>query len=187
MSKNSFWYRTATLLLLGGTLGLMPAAAQPTPRFEAVKVGAFSPAVDSLLTQALAILNQHFFSAEFKRKLLATPMKRTQGLTPAQVYERVTRPNLNGNVVMRLTVYTDKAGGEVGVTTTNASGTLTSTFEGYVTRNGAKCYAAHLAHEYCHWVGFTHPKYSLLGNTKARSVPYAVGDLLAEHLDASCP
>ena len=171
-------------------LGASDAAAVPVVRFEAEKVGGFPPPTDALLDEAIALLNQRFFSAEFKDILLKADMKITLGLTPEQVYERITAPNTtDGRIVMRLAVYPDYAGGgEVGVTTTEADGQhLTSTFAGYITQNGAKCYAAQLAHEYCHWVGFTHPRFRFIGNKQHLSVPYVVGDLFAEFLGADCP
>ena len=159
-------------------------------RFEADKVGLFPPPTAALLDEAIRLLNQNFFSDGFRTKVQTPSLCGTLGLTPKEVYDHLATPNASDNrIVLRLSVYpNDAGGGEVGVTSTDRNGRqLTSTYQQYIETNGAKCYAAHLAHEYCHWQGFRHPKYQVFGRHKAHSVPYMVGDLFAEYVGADCP
>lgn len=182
----TYWF---LILASCGLLATTPARGQAPTQFKVVKAGGFSPVTDSLLTQALLLLNQHFFSPEFEQEIIKARMKITLGLTPAQIRARITAPDAGNSILMRLEVYPAYAGGdEVGVTISNPDGShLTRTYEGYILEHGAKCYAAHLAHEYCHWVGFWHPRFKFLGNRKRLSVPYVIGDLLAARLGADCP
>ena len=181
--------RHIVLLLALPTL----AFAQSTPRFTVVKVGPFPPAADTLLQQAVRILNQNYFSDAFRQRvaqahMLGTKLDRRK-LTAAQVYARVTHPNQAGTIVMRVALAPQAEGDkEVGITVMRGGDTLTTTHLTYIQTNGPACYAAHLAHEYCHWRGFTHPFWDvpLVGRQK-QFVPYVVGDLFADYLGAKCP
>ncbi len=165
------------------------AAGVPTVQFEAQKIAGFTPATEQALDQAIVFLNDHFFSAGFRTQIVNASTFFRNGLTPQQVYDALMPPNdlARNRIVLRLSVYdTYAGGGEVGVTTHDDRGLyLTSTYQKYILENGAKCYAAHLAHEYCHWRGFL--DLGLFARIKHRSVPYVVGDLFAEYLGADCP
>lgn len=88
----------------------------------------------------------------------------------------------NDTMDLILETYPDQDGDNIG--TTYGSKRIISS-EAYILRNGARCYAAHIIHEYCHTIGknkigFGHHHRVLSKKQrrkKCQSVPYIIGDL----------
>lgn len=176
------WVQSFVLLLL-----VTSASAQRTAVQVDYKSG-FNHETDSILQVALHLLDSIVNTDSFAARMNSATFKRNNGLSNKEILDRYRSGNENGvadNIInLRLDVYPGYAGGgEVGHTTGD---NVTHTYQEYITRNGAACYAAHLAHEYAHVLGFSHPRFRFLGNTKALSVPYVIGDIVAGLLGAKC-
>ena len=168
--------------------------AQSNNHYTSVKVDSkkgFDNVTDSVLKEAIRLLELTINSDEFKSQILSSKFSRNKGYSNSQISDLFKQGDEYGNnidyiVNLNLEIYSDYAGGgEVGVTTLKDH--VTHTYNKYIIDNGAACYAAHLAHEYCHVLGFTHPKYHFLGKEKKQSVPYVIGNIVSSILKVSCP
>ncbi|PSK91247.1 hypothetical protein [Taibaiella chishuiensis] len=176
------------LLACAGT-----ALGQPTRVRVDYKDG-FDKTTDSMLTVAVRLIDSVVNSDLFAQKVKQASFKRNQNKTNEAILAMIRNGTAPGNpdhvIHLKVAVYNKYAGGgEVGVTVydTKMKTYITRTFRGYIMANGAACYAAHLMHEYCHVMGFTHPKLKFLGHAKAKSVPYVIGDIVADILGVKCP
>ena len=108
-------------------------------------------------------------------------------LSGKEIHKEVANDTIN----LILETYPDQNGDNIG--TTYNSKTISSS-EAYILRNGARCYAAHIIHEYCHTIrpgrfgfGHRHTVYTRKQRRqKCQSVPYIIGDL-ARKILASKP
>lgn len=178
----------AALILSVLTLLFFVSSAQRTIVQVDYKKG-FNNETDSILKVAVRLLDSVINSDKFAEKVHAATFKRNKDSSNDAILQLIRSGKEDDKadyiVNLKLEVYYDYAGGsEVGNTTAD---NITHTYQEYITKNGAACYAAHIAHEYCHVLGFTHPKFHFLGNVKASSVPYVIGDIVAEILGAECP
>lgn len=135
----------------------------------------FDPQTDAILNDAVRLLEQTMNSPQFASEMAATFFRETGGLSSQQVLDKLLAgSNKNGTIILNLDLYNNPEGGnEVGHTDAN---NIIHTYRNYVLQYGAPCYAAHLAHEYCHTLGFTHN--FPFGRRKHQTVPYLVGDIV---------
>lgn len=148
----------------------------------------FTPETNRILEEAIVLMDSVVNTATFRDKLLAARLEKTNGHSNAQILEmilqgrEVKRPQADYVIDFTLETYSDDRGDNIG-STFNQERIVTS--DKYISSRGARCYASHLLHEYCHTLGFSHPHSFLFfgrKRKKCRSVPYVVGNIVRELL-----
>jgi hypothetical protein len=137
-----------------------------------------------ILEEALLLIEQIINSNEFKKAVSEASYRDNKNLSGKEILEMILQgTEVHSNEIdyemdFILSTYPGQSGDNVGST---YGGTRIETSQSYIRRNGAKYYAAHLIHEYCHTLGFTHIHKTLgLKSRKRRkqnSVPYKVGSI----------
>lgn len=181
-------YMKAAYLFLFFWSATLATSAQNHLHVNLISAKYFSPKADSILRVALPLIDSVLNAPAFKEGILIARFVNTQGLTNEEIWNliatgrEVYNGTANGAVDLILETYPDQNGNNIG--TTYGSKRIVSS-EAYILRNGAKCYAAHLIHEYCHTIGkgtigFGH-RHKVLNKKqrreKCQSVPYIIGDL----------
>jgi hypothetical protein len=149
--------------------------------------GFVTPELTAMAQQALIIFDTIINSNDFREQFLEKGFVRKQRYSTKEIYQLIhsgveyeTQPD---NVInLKMQVYPEYNGGsEVGKTVNG----IIMTYAGYIRENGVGCYAAHLIHEYCHVVGFSHA--FLRMPLRNRTVPYRAGEIAEKILKISCP
>jgi len=148
----------------------------------------FSPKADSILNIALPLIDSVINTNTFREGILTAKFINNQNQTNTDILtlflsgKEVHLGSANDTMDLILETYPDQNGDNIG--TTYGSKRIVSS-EAYILRNGARCYAAHIIHEYCHTIGkstigFGH-RHRVLSKKqrreKCQSVPYIIGDL----------
>lgn len=148
----------------------------------------FSQQADSVLNIALQLVDSVINTQEFKEGILKAKFARNNNLSNTEILslflsgQEVYQKKANDTMDLILETYPDQKGDNIGTT---YSSTRIVSSEAYILRNGARCYAAHIIHEYCHTIGvektgFQH-RHKVLSKKqrkeKCQSVPYVIGDL----------
>ncbi|MGB8192788.1 MAG: hypothetical protein WCF67_12750 [Chitinophagaceae bacterium] len=148
----------------------------------------FNQKIDSILNAALPLIDSVINTQAFKDGILNAKFLYSQNLSNQEILDlflsgkEVHTSQANDTIDLILETYPDQNGDNIG--TTHGSERIVSS-EAYILRNGARCYAAHIIHEYCHTIGkgsagFEH-RHRVLSKKqrrqKCQSVPYIIGDL----------
>jgi hypothetical protein len=148
----------------------------------------FTPEMDSILSIALPLIDSVINTQAFRDGILKARFVNARGVSNTEIYEmyvsgkEVKSNAANDTMDLYLETYPDQNGDNIG--TTYGSRRIVSS-QAYIRRNGARCYAAHLIHEYTHTIGigttgFGH-RHRVLSRRqrreKCQSVPYIIGDL----------
>jgi hypothetical protein len=148
----------------------------------------FSQKADSILSIAIPLVDSVINSIEFREGILNAKFINNQNLSNTEILalflsgKEVHFNVPNDTMDLVLETYPDQNGDNIG--TTYGSKRIVSS-EAYILRNGARCYASHIIHEYCHTIGkgtigFGH-RHRVLSKRqrreKCQSVPYIIGDL----------
>jgi hypothetical protein len=159
----------------------------------------FTPSADSILQKALPLIDSVVNTPAFQQAVLTAIFTDNQGLSNEEILEMFLsgteshRPRPNDTIDLVLETYLDQRGDNIG-STFNAKTIISS--RAYMQQRGARCYAAHLIHEYCHTLGritgqgFTH-LHRIRGSKKRKrlkcqSVPYIIGDIARRLLGVTC-
>lgn len=148
----------------------------------------FSRQADSLLNLALPLIDSVVNSMAFREGILNAKFVNNENLSNVEILsliltgKEVHFHRSNDTMDLFLETYPDQSGDNIG--TTYDSKRIVSS-EAYIIRNGERCYAAHIIHEYCHTIGngrygFSHRHRVLTRRQrreKCQSVPYIIGDL----------
>ncbi len=148
----------------------------------------FTHETDSILSVALPLIDSVVNTAAFRQGIFNARFRENKGLSNQTILnlflggKEVSSPIANDTIDLYLETYPDQRGDNIG--STFNSHTIVSS-QAYILRKGARCYAAHIVHEYCHTIGngkigFEHPHNTFWpGNKrkKCQSVPYIIGDL----------
>lgn len=154
----------------------------------------FSPKADSILKVALPLIDSVINTNTFREGILNGKFLNNQNLSNSEILtlflsgKEIFTNNANDTLDLILETYPDQKGDNIG-TTYNSKRIVSS--EAYILRNGARCYAAHIIHEYCHTIGranigFSH-RHTVMTKKqrreKCQSVPYIIGDLARKILN----
>ena len=148
----------------------------------------FSQKADSILNLALPLIDSVINTLTFKAGILNSKFLNNKNLSNTEILDlflsgkEVHSTGANGTMDLILETYPDQKGDNIG--TTYGSRRIVSS-EAYILRNGARCYAAHIIHEYCHTIGYDTTGFGHHHSTwtkkrkreKCQSVPYIIGDL----------
>ncbi len=148
----------------------------------------FSPKADSILMIALPLIDSVINTVTFSEGILNAKFINNQNLSQKDILKlflsgkEVHFNSANDTMDLVLETYPDQNGDNIG--TTYGSYRIVSS-EAYILRNGARCYAAHIIHEYCHTIGASNDGFSHRHRVfskkhrreKCQSVPYIIGDL----------
>lgn len=175
--------------------GFQNAIAQHTPgniNLTIANTGPVPPGYQRLMAEAAQWLNvalndPNFQSMvkgkEYDSQKLSSYYYFPRGTSSIEVFEA-----LFNNKTTDITIYFElspaqnrryKRFGTLGITTLKGYHTKTMTYwldTTFSSSEGAKEYASHLAHEYCHMVGFSDRKRRPSGHRNV--VPYAIGDMV---------
>lgn len=164
------------------------AVGQPHTYVHLVSKKNFSPKADSILNIALPLIDSVINTLAFGEGILNAKFINTQNQLNTDILtlflsgKEIHFNHANDTIDLVLETYPDQNGDNIG--TTYGSKRIVSS-EAYILRNGARCYAAHIIHEYCHTIGngsigFGH-RHRVLSKKqrreKCQSVPYIIGDL----------
>jgi len=148
----------------------------------------FSQKADSILNIALPLIDSIINTLVFRDGILNAKFINNQNQSNTDILtlflsgKEVHFNDANDTIDLVLETYPDQNGDNIG--TTYGSKHIVSS-EAYIIRNGARCYAAHIIHEYCHTIGFgtigfghRHKVWSKKQRReKCQSVPYVIGEL----------
>lgn len=131
------------------------------------------------LDSAIIILEQIVNDSSFENSIKKTKYTRKKGMSNEDIYNLIKtgqeEETVPDNVInLKLMVYNNEKN-EVGHTD---GGDTIHTHKGYILKNLASLYAAHLLHEYCHVLGFRHAYLRM--PFRYMTVPYRVGTIVAE-------
>lgn len=166
----------------------MYSYGQQHTKVHVVEKNNFSAKADSILNVAIPLLDSVINSKAFQEGILIAKFIGNQRLSNDDILtlfktgKEVHGNGANDTMDLILETYPDQNGDNIG--TTYGSRRIVSS-EAYIIRNGARCYAAHIIHEYCHTIGrdsigFSH-RHNVFSKKqrreKCQSVPYIIGDL----------
>ncbi len=203
MQPKVFYYSRNFLLavLICPTLFLLTSLAKAQNQIQTshtsikiLKRQNFTPKTDSILQKAVFLIDSIVNTAGFRNAVLAAQFVNTKGCTNEEIRflflkgHEVFKPFDNDTLEFELSVYPDQNGDNIG-TTYHSKRIETS--EKFILKNGAKCYAAHLIHEYCHTIGYDGLGFAHIHNTsngrkqeKCSSVPYVMGEIARRLLNS---
>jgi hypothetical protein len=173
-------------LLLSVCLMVLVLSSYAQTRIRIDKSTGFdTPALQNKLNEAIGLFEKAINTNQFANLVLIKKLLRRNGLSHNGVLDKILNGEETGTIpdhIINLTLEVDKTPrNEIGHTT----GHTITTQASYILNNPAECYAAHLMHEYCHVLGFTHPNKRTLRRTK--TVPYQVGYIVRDILGKKCP
>lgn len=165
----------------------LPLHSQKTTVSYQTYNGFDDPIVKAKLDTAIAILQEVVNDPAFEKAFFDTRFIRRKRKSKLEIFNLIKRGqeddgSLPDNVInLKLMVYNNEKN-EVGHTD---GGDTIHTHKGYILANPAVCYAAHLLHEYCHVLGFTHA--FLRMPLRFMTVPYRAGRIVARMKGCYCP
>src|SRR6218665_547567 len=143
------------LLIFFTLIGFL-AIAQRHTYVRVVSKKNFNAKTDSVLRAALPLIDSVINSPAFREGILQAKFLNAKELANADILrlllsgKEVHGDGPNDTLDLVLETYPDQNGDNIG--TTYGSKRIVSS-EAYILRNGARCYAAHIIHEYCHTIG----------------------------------
>lgn len=139
----------------------------------------FDPATEAILEKARTLFEEVINSDGFAEKVRKADLRHTNGYDNEAILQLLRAGTDQPNTIrLSVSLYVGEKR-EIGHTDNNL---VIHTNRKYVLDNGAPCYAAHLAHEYCHVLGFRHSRWRFPGSRRQNTVPYAIGDIVGELL-----
>ena len=153
----------------------------------------FDAQLQSVLDEAVLIIDSVVNNDAFKTKVLSSHFLGTNGKSNQEIWNLFSRgveihsPEPNNAMDLKLSIYPGQNGDNIGTT---MGGEKIVSSRAYILRNGSKCYASHIIHEYFHTLGFVH-RHRVFTKKQRRekclSVPYVVGDVARIIMDCgSC-
>lgn len=158
----------------------------------------FNAKTEKILNEAIILVDSVINSSFFKEGILNAKFLFNENLSNSDILNLI----LNGEEFLSrkkdytldlfLETYPDQKGDNIG-TTYGAKRIVTS--QAYILKHGARCYAAHIIHEYCHTIGSNNAAFKhrhrvrtkMQRREKCQSVPYVIGDLARKTLGlATC-
>ncbi|RDB03670.1 hypothetical protein [Runella aurantiaca] len=149
------------------------------------KMGFDTPELQKKLNEAVGLFEKTINTNEFANLVLTKKLLRRNGLSSNGVLDKILNGEELGTIpdqIINLSLKVDTTfRNEIGHTT----GKIIATQKNYILEHSAQCYAAHLIHEYCHVLGFSHPKRRTW--RRAKTVPYQIGYIVRDILGEKCP
>ena len=152
----------------------------------------FTFKTDSILKKSVFLIDSIVNTENFRKAIISANFVNVKGCTNHEILLlflggcEISKPILNDTMEFELVIYPDQQGDNIG--TTYSSRRIASS-EKYILKNGARCYAAHLIHEYCHTIGYDGFGFAHIHNTingrkreKCLSVPYIIGEIARKQL-----
>ena len=152
----------------------------------------FSPKTDSILKKSIFLIDSIVNTENFRKAIISANFVNFKGCSNHEILLlflggcEISKPILNDTMEFELVIYPDQQGDNIG--TTYSSRRIVSS-EKYILKNGERCYAAHLIHEYCHTIGYDGFGFAHIHNTsngrkreKCLSVPYIIGEVARKQL-----
>ena len=152
----------------------------------------FTFKTDSILKKSVFLIDSIVNTENFRKAITSANFVNIKGCTNHEILLlflggcEISKPILNDTIEFELAIYPDQQGDNIG--TTYSSRRIVSS-EKYIFKNGARCYAAHLIHEYCHTIGYDGFGFAHIHNTsngrkreKCLSVPYIIGEIARKQL-----
>ena len=121
-----------------------------------------------------------FHFKTYKCRLIGRKVIQLKEYSNEEVYNKIMRGQ-SGNGTERFMNYkVEIKPGDGGITVgSTTSDDIIHTYEGDLKTMSDERFAAHLAHEYCHTIGFSHSEYKKCDNLRdCFSVPYAIGNIV---------
>lgn len=144
------------------------------------------PIIKQKLDDAVKILERVVNSDQFGKRVENSKYFRNNKMKGAAILQKIRTGHeentMPDNIISLLVeVYNNKKN-EIGHTTPDG---IIHTNKEWILSNSATCYAAHLLHEYCHVLGFSHSWLRL--PFRSKTVPYKIGNFVAQLENDECP
>ncbi|MBC7388301.1 MAG: hypothetical protein H7329_03745 [Opitutaceae bacterium] len=157
-----------------------------------IKKENFTPKTDSILQKSIFFIDSIVNTENFRKAIISANFVNVKGCSNQEILRlflgggEISKPILNDTMEFELAIYPNQNGDNIG-STYNSRKIVSS--EKYIFKNGARCYAAHLIHEYCHTIGYDGFGFAHIHNTsngrkreKCLSVPYVIGEIARKQL-----